>query len=284
MSQLNSNLSDLSSAKSESVKSMTGVNKKMLIIVIISLIIIIIILLLALIAFIINRNNLNQTESNTNSLNLPESIAIDNPSSNPIPTIVPTTTPSSNYSPVNPPITNNPVVYDNQYINLIIPAGWTYTTTKMGDINLFKDNYILYINPNLHQTSGVQGGRFGEIALGAPSSDAVIKTQPSEPCMIPETNTSYGKFLRQDLYVNKSNSSDNCNAAASGSTNWYFSYFNQGMGYINYYSTKPDTGWVITLAYNSTNVNNLPVKNSPTLTSIFNQVTNILGTLKLKQK
>jgi len=126
--------------------------------------------------------------------------------------------------------------------------------------------------------------RTQEIALGAPSSDAVIKTQPSEPCMIPETNTSYGKFLRQDLYVNKSNSSDNCNAAASGSTNWYFSYFNQGMGYINYYSTKPDTGWVITLAYNSTNVNNLPVKNSPTLTSIFNQVTNILGTLKLKQK
>src|SRR3989344_220423 len=93
-----------------------------------------------------------------------------------------TTTPSSSASPssnvtiaptTTPTTVTQSKVYSNQYLTVTIPAGWSYSTTQAGAINIIKNNYILYINPAASQASGVEGGRFGEIAGGAPSSDAV---------------------------------------------------------------------------------------------------------------
>jgi len=199
-------------------------------------------------------------------------------------------------------------IYENQYMKIVIPAGWTTTqatkTVYAGKcitkdncvtipktepnpaaVNITKGNYILYINTQSRQTSGVQGGRFSEIAMGAPSADAVIKTHPASPCGFSETYSAFDKYSRIDLYVNSQKAGLNCNTPSNGQTVWYFSYLtdNKG-GFFNYYKDNESPGLVITVAYNSDDVNKLPRKGSVMLETMLNEITNMLKTLEIKQK
>ncbi len=92
--------------------------------------------------------------------------------------------------------------FENDYMKLSAPSGWkispvnktsnvgtcvnktncTYKTKTEVDpsaVNITKGNYILYINTRAKQTSGIIGGRLGEILIGAPSFGAVIKDYSS---------------------------------------------------------------------------------------------------------
>ena len=95
--------------------------------------------------------------------------------------------------------TDTSVVYENDYLKLTIPAGWKATEAPQtnyqgncgsgktdctivptlvpnpGAVNITKGNYILYINTQAGHASGVEGGRFSEIAYGAPSVTATLK-------------------------------------------------------------------------------------------------------------
>src|SRR3989344_3193736 len=57
-------------------------------------------------------------------------------------------------------------VYDNQYMKVIIPAGWSakQATNNPAALNITKGNYILFVNARAGQASGVEGGRFEEYA------------------------------------------------------------------------------------------------------------------------
>ena len=95
--------------------------------------------------------------------------------------------------------------------------------------------------------------------------------------------------IRRVLLENTANDKkDWCAVPTNGSNVWYFSYVNNGMGYINYYTNPPTgglgIGYVITMAYNSKIVNNLPVKDSPVLNEMLTKMTDIVKTLQLKQK
>jgi hypothetical protein len=198
--------------------------------------------------------------------------------------------------------------YENQYLKINIPAGWTLTeatrsiqnqnydkTTgkmtnvgapviqKTGAINLIKDNYILYINPQAQQASGVIGGRFSEISMGAPSDDAVVKMNPSAPCGSSETSPAFLNYKRVDLYTNDQEKQSWCASPTDGSTIWYFSYITDSRGgYFNYYKDGGALGLVITMAYNSKDVNKLPVKGSAELKAMLGEMTSILQTLVIK--
>ncbi len=180
-------------------------------------------------------------------------------------------------------------VYENQYMKLVLLPGWTATRPRRipAAVNITKGNYILYINTQTSQASGVEGGRFAEIAMGAPSVDAVVTVQPSPPCGTAESTPVSAPYTRSDLYVSKANSKsqDWCNAPSSGATVWYFSYITDAAGgYFNYYVPGQNRALVVTMAYRSKNVDSLPLKGSTELTSVLSEMTSMVNSLKIKRK
>jgi len=183
--------------------------------------------------------------------------------------------------------------YENQYLKITIPSGWTATeanksTSSLAAVNITKGNYILYINTEASQASGTPGGRFAEIAMGAPSADAVVTVQPSPPCGTSVSNPAMLDHPRVDLYVNSKDNSQSglCNLPKNSSTVWYFSDITDSHGdYFNYYdsnSTDSGKGYVITMAYNSKDVNSFPVKGSTELNSALADMTSIVKSLVIK--
>jgi len=184
---------------------------------------------------------------------------------------------------------NQNAVYENQYMKLVLLPGWTATRPRRipAAVNISKGNYILYINTQASQASGVEGGRFAEIAGGAPSVDAVVTVQPTPPCDTQESTPVSAPYTRSDLYVSKadSKSQDWCNAPSSGATVWYFSYITDAAGgYFNYYVPGQNRALVVTMAYRSKNVDSLPLKGSTELTSVLSEMTSMVNSLKIKRK
>lgn len=207
-------------------------------------------------------------------------------------------TPTSISTPTATPIFQGQL-YENQYMKITIPAGWTVTqateTVYVKDVlqkhpnpaavNITKNNYILYINTQAQQASGIAGGRFSEIAQGAPSADAVIQIHPSSPCGFSETNPGFPDHPRVDLYVDSRSNRELCAHPSTKATVWYFSYITDRSGsYFNYYKEGEPLSFVITMAYNSKDVNKLPVKGSAELNTMLNEMTAIINTLEIKQK
>lgn len=203
-------------------------------------------------------------------------------------------------------------VFENDYIKFVVAEGWQLTeatrtlqdqeydkntgttikigepkTTKTGAVNITKGKYILYINPQAGQASGVEGGRFGEIAGGAPSADVVIVEHPSPPCgteVVGESSIPIpGAVLtRHDLYISSEDKQDYCAAPTNGKNVWYFSYLTTAAGgYFNYYKEAP-LGFVITMAYNSKDINSFPVKGTPELYTHLRDMGNIVKTIQFK--
>ncbi len=206
-----------------------------------------------------------------------------------------------------PPVAGT--MFENAYMKVTVPQGWALTevtetlqdqrydqatgktikvgepkTTKNGAVNITKGKYILYVHPQAGQASGVDGGRFAEIAMGAPSADAVVVEQPSPPCGTEKTSAVKVGWTRHDWFVSSADKKDYCAVPSGSSAVWYFSYITDSKnGYINYYNAGSLPGWVITMGYNSKTVNSLPAQNSPELTTALTEMTNIVKTLELKQ-
>ena len=176
-------------------------------------------------------------------------------------------------------------------MSLTVPATWSVNELNTGAVNISKEGYILYINPDISQASGVEGGRFSEIAQGSPSADLVIKNWPDDPCGTAEKSSINTKLKRTDYFVNKNNVgvSSNCNAPANGSA-WYFSYVTTpDAGYFA--SKKEFTGssayngldqFVITMSYKTSDVNNLPKEDSEARENALDEMSAMLTSLKLK--
>jgi hypothetical protein len=180
-------------------------------------------------------------------------------------------------------------VYENQYMKVDLLPGWTAKKARSipAAVNITKGNYILYINTQASQASGVEGGRFSEIAMGAPSADAVVSVQPSPPCGKGESSPAFDGHTRMDLYVSKADlkSQSWCNAPSGGATVWYFSYITDAAGgYFNFYVPGQGRALVVTMAYRSKNVNSLPVQGSTELNSMLSEMTSMANSLKVKKK
>lgn len=181
-------------------------------------------------------------------------------------------------------------VYENQYMKVALLPGWTAKKPRRtpGAVNIAKGHYILYINTQASQASGVEGGRFDEIAMGAPSADAVVTEYPTPPCGKGESSPAFDQHTRVDLFVSKDNAKSQawCNAPSSGATVWYFSYITDaaGGGYFNFYVPGQNRALVITMAYRSKDVNSLPVKGSTELNSMLSEMTSMVNLLVVKRK
>lgn len=242
------------------------------------ILIIIILILVIVVMSVLAYGMINSRSSSNNSNALITSTPTATVTTNATSTNTATPTSTSSTTP-KPTITGES--FENEYMKVIVPSGWTKTTPITGAVNLMKNNYILYINPYFQQASGVEGGRFSDISSGAPSSDAVLKSQPANPCGTYSTATI--KTLKEyDYYVSNTETNANCNKPASG-TVWYFSYVTKDSGYINYYVSDQTHGYVITMSYNSRDITKLPKKDDATLVSTMSEMQEIIKTLELKK-
>ncbi len=195
--------------------------------------------------------------------------------------------PEPTNQPQNEPTANETKAFENQYLKITLNQGWEIK--EIGDsVNITKNNYILYIDPNTTQASGVEGGRFSEIAQGAPGVDLVITIHPSEPCGTSEEKNISNKLTRLDYYISSADASETCNAPSSADKLWYFSYITtKNNGYFGdptklNSSITPPRQFVITLSYKTDNINNLPKNNSTELIRALNEMAEIVNSIVLK--
>ena len=199
-----------------------------------------------------------------------------------------------------------PKTFENQYLKINLVPGWTAKAVKNNPdaVNITKGQYVLYISTRTSQASGVEGGRFSEIAMGAKSAEAVAEGQ-NPTCGTNQETKINQKLRRSDLFVSSKEKSEfGCHTPTNGKNVWFFSYLtsSKSEGYFNYYQIQKntsllltelketpsedfgenDTGWVITIAYNSTNINSFPEKNSSGLKSALNQISLMVNSLKIK--
>jgi len=179
-------------------------------------------------------------------------------------------------------------VYQNSYMKLVLPPGWTANQVPANPaaVNIINGKYILYINTQATQASGVAGVRFAEIAQGSPSADAVVTAHPSPPCGNTVNVDSSDTLKRVDLYINAQTPESYCKSPTNGKTVWYFSYMieKQQIGYFNYYNKDLGKGYVITMSYDSKDVNDFPEKDSEGLKSTLNEMANIAASLEIRQR
>lgn len=192
-----------------------------------------------------------------------------------------TPTPSATATP-----TDTQRVYENEFIRLSLLPGWEAQTATSsqhpGAVNIRKGKYILYINPQAQQASGVEGGRFSEIAMGAPSIAAVITEHPVPPCAEPVDGGVYGKWQRKDLYVDANTTAAWCRRPFAGKSAWYFSYLTTDVGgYFNYYEVGEPLALVMTVAYDSASLSELPEWGSAELAQALDEVGRMVETMSV---
>lgn len=196
-------------------------------------------------------------------------------------------------------------VYENEKLSITIPTGWTASevitnvdsksdgaTTELNPaaVNITNGKWILYVNVDASQASGVEGGRFAEIGMGAPSVDAVVLVEPGE-CGKQTKTAAFDNYTRVDLTISAADGREACAAPTDGLTHWFFSYLTSpGNGYFNDYVPGQNPGLVVTMAYDTRLlqttdvVNALPVAKSPTLMAALKEMTDIASTLKIKNR
>lgn len=178
-------------------------------------------------------------------------------------------------------------IFSNEYMKLNLAKGWLAreVPNNPAAVNIVKGKYILYINPNASQASGVEGGRFSEISMGAKSADAVEIAPPSPECGTSHTSRINKVLSQNDLYINAREKDDYCKTPTNGKTVWYFSYVNntKSGGYFNYYTQDVGEGYVITMAYNSAKINDFPQKDSKDLKSALGEMSWMIKSLEIKR-
>lgn len=172
------------------------------------------------------------------------------------------------------------ITFENPYVKMIILPGWT-TSPSTPELTVSHGKYVLTINPIYQHASGVEGGRFGEATSAMPSVHAV-RAEVDGPwgttCALdgPAQNLIISaKLSLSNLYTNdtKSNVNDGCKFPSDGRSAWFGSL---------YVGAGRESEYTITLAYDTSDVNELPKRGSPELTRVLSDAKTMLKTLELK--
>ncbi len=167
--------------------------------------------------------------------------------------------------------------FNNQYVRMTILPGWT-ASASIPELKVTHGKYVLTINPMYQHASGVEGGRFEEVTDGMSSIEAVRAevVQPSWILCAKSDVTVITEMLSlANLYTDdtKENLENGCKFPADGKPAWFGSYFA---------GTGSESEYTITLAYDTSDVNQLPKKDDPKLQKVLDDVVAMLKTLQLK--
>lgn len=170
--------------------------------------------------------------------------------------------------------------FSNNKMSVTLPQGWSSQELANGSVNLLNGDFILFINPNFLQTSGVKGARFDEITQGSPSADLVHVFHPAVECTTPIQTTTQ-KYKRYDVYTNPNVDSNLCRKTASGETRWYFSYYVKESPYVTYKSSS-DYSYVITVSIRVSQISDLPKKDDAILKERLAEIDTIVDSIVIK--
>jgi hypothetical protein len=166
--------------------------------------------------------------------------------------------------------------FSNQFLTISILPAWKASFENQ-TLVIVHGKYTLTINPMFTHASGVIGGRFLEIVAGMPSVDAVMHnvdfTAGGFDCWQTDKMVVTGTMSLVNLYTDKSKTGHGCVFPLDSQPAWCGSY-------LSGHSSESD--YTITLAYEATDVNKLPKRNSQKLRVIFRDVVAMLKTLSLK--
>jgi len=208
------------------------------------------------------------------------------------------------------PVTTTPpaTTFENSRIKLNVPAGWKNLPVSGKGVVLVKGNYTLNIlTNNVGQASGVQGGRFAEIA-GYMYAPELKIPQPGTECSnstVPVTDINT-QIVRMDLFYNPtgkdSSMNEQCGNPTKNTNLWYGSYFSTKVAttpashdghFLDYQKASlkkqplmvvdnPDDEMVYTMSYFTTSINSLPSQDDSALQSMITEMTNIIKSIQYK--
>jgi hypothetical protein len=168
---------------------------------------------------------------------------------------------------------------DNQWLTMTIVPGWTKSSSADQRVNVRHGKYLLSIDPIFTHASGIEGGRFPEIAGGIASVEAVMRNvdQPAsgDECSVsrPHLLVVNATISLDSLYTDSSKTQNGCVFPAGGQSVWFGSFFS---------GKSEKSEYTISLGYETGDVNALPRIGSPALKQVFAEVRAMLKTLVLK--
>ena len=169
--------------------------------------------------------------------------------------------------------------FENDYMRMRVLPGWTVDTSTPALVKVIHGNYILTIDPTWSHASGIIGGRFMEAIQGMLSAKAVLERVDLDgfTCADPKAKSLFiNKNLGLgNLYTDRTqqNIDYGCTFPTDGKPAWFGSY-TVGEG--------SESEFLITVAYNSLDVDALPKKGDPELNRMLRDVAAMLRTLVLK--
>jgi hypothetical protein len=169
--------------------------------------------------------------------------------------------------------------YENPLLSIKIARGWHVGASKDHTLNLTKGKYVLAIDPLFGHASGIIHGRFDEY-IGGVRSVGVVMANVDHPAGGWECSQWPADKLKvtndislENLYTDGPKVGAGCSFPSSGKSVWFGSYQSGNSDYSEI---------TITLTYDTSNVNELPVKDSRELARVFADVTRMLKTLRFK--
>lgn len=167
--------------------------------------------------------------------------------------------------------------FENQYVRMPVQPGWTVDASSSPPlVRLIHGKYVLTIDPILVHATAFGG--LEDIARGLPSVEAVMAEVDgpwSTSCAQPEKMIPTSRIQLWPLYTEdtKSNIDYGCKFPSDGKPAWFGSY---SLG------ERPESEYIIALAYDSNDVNALPKKGAPELTQVLSDVDRMMKTCELK--
>ncbi|HEY7097308.1 MAG TPA: IPT/TIG domain-containing protein [Terriglobales bacterium] len=169
--------------------------------------------------------------------------------------------------------------FDNDYLTIEVLRGWKTESVKEQVVTLRHGKYLLEINPIFLHASPVEGGRFDELLGNKPSVNAVMQNidrpaggfECSEPKAKPTIVTK--DMSLANLYTDSARTNYGCVFPRRGRSVWFGSAIS---------GKASESDYVITLTYDSMDVNELPAEGSPELRKVFADVVRMLKSLHMK--
>lgn len=198
----------------------------------------------------------------------------------------PKTGPFKLKSPDGPVDTSKPGVYEDDRIKLGYPAGWErkdIDDAQLKGVQLTKAQYVFTVISNFVQASGVEGGKFSEIAAQVAPW---ISANDAMSC-ITHLNTEDREVARgvklHNLYFAPSSASSEvksqCGKPTIGGVLWYGSYFADN----GYFIGNPGTGEIIAaISYAVKSADQVPYKGDSNLQHILEEASTMIKEMQIK--
>jgi hypothetical protein len=201
--------------------------------------------------------------------------------------------------------------YADDKISVAAPGTWTIAIDEADGIHrgpiLRKGKYILRLCTSCAQVSGIVGGRFSEIASLVQPWYRVDPLAKPAPCgqqgstRISEQLNRIDFWFRRDPAHTYDEDADDCRQPKTTATVWYGSYFEENCSYaatgedcggyflnLNWLTRQhagtlaPTDQMAFALAYDETDLDQLPHKGDPELNRVLIEATNIVRSVHFK--